>query len=211
MSSLSTRAAWPGMQRAKPKQPGTCQNLLRPRTCPLHHLLHALTSMLFCINTFAAQKRPGPHKAIAGDMSSLCRAFPEAFTLRCFAFEPTDQQVESCTSVHMVPFPRVTSGESSKLLPACQVMEGQVWAGQSMPGPGWAGQGMSFLVVYVVSCPGMSYPNLPCPVISCHVLPCPALPCPVLPCSALPCPVLSCHVLSCHVLSCHVMSCISAR
>ena len=41
-----------------------------------------------------------------------CRAFPEAFTLRCFAFEPSDQQVDSATSRkdNMVMFPPVTTG-----------------------------------------------------------------------------------------------------
>ncbi|KAL0049175.1 hypothetical protein WJX82_008170 [Trebouxia sp. C0006] len=42
----------------------------------------------------------------------LCRAFPEAFTLRCFAFEPSDEQVDSSTSTkdNMVMFPPVTTG-----------------------------------------------------------------------------------------------------
>ncbi|DBA86334.1 TPA: hypothetical protein ACH3X2_005568 [Trebouxia sp. C0005] len=42
----------------------------------------------------------------------LCRAFPEAFTLRCFAFEPSDEQVDSSTSRkdNMVMFPPVTTG-----------------------------------------------------------------------------------------------------
>ena len=52
-------------------------------------------------------------------MLHLCRSFPEAFTQRCFAFEPSDQQVESSTSVKMVLFPAVTSGRS---LLACHTM-----------------------------------------------------------------------------------------
>ena len=47
------------------------------------------------------------------EVRSLCRAFPEAFVLRCFAFEPSDAQVEVDTSAreHLIMFPPARSGQ----------------------------------------------------------------------------------------------------
>ena len=47
------------------------------------------------------------------EVPSVCRAFPEAFVLRCFAFEPSDAQVEVDTSAreHLIMFPPARSGQ----------------------------------------------------------------------------------------------------
>ena len=39
--------------------------------------------------------------------SYCCRAYPEAFTLRCFAFQPSDEQVEEdkTDKKHLLMFP----------------------------------------------------------------------------------------------------------
>ena len=47
------------------------------------------------------------HCAWLSKRSRCCRAYPEAFTLRCFAFQPSDEQVEEdkTDKKHLLMFP----------------------------------------------------------------------------------------------------------
>ena len=88
-------------------QPSTCKDTLLHAQTVIHPVLNQISS--FLSGSGSGQLFQALHTVI---VLHVCRSFPEAFTQRCFAFEPSDEQVESSTSAQMVLFPPVTSGES---------------------------------------------------------------------------------------------------